>query len=344
MTKPNAFRQTRFQPGSAESTDVLAALAASDLSFTAELVPVLHEDQDAIGGVAEIPDRYLSRRADTREPFDIVGGSYEPVQYSAALGWIQPLLDSGEARIISAGYTGRGAHGYVQAELVGSMRDVLPGDPVFSSVNFTAGHDGRIKVRAGTSRTRVVCRNTMAMMAASLQLSFRHTRGVHDALEAARTAFHAELEQADKAAELFRGLARRTLSDRNLVRYVRETLSPGAGNDESIAVKGVDRIVELAHVAPGATPGNMWGGLNAVTYWATHERGRSEDSRQDSLLFGKGGQLIERATAVAVQYAERLPYAEMGRAASNAHATASLEFGSLLGRRSVVLDQQGAAE
>jgi hypothetical protein len=154
--------------------------------------------------------------------------------------------------------------------------------------------------------------------------------------------FEAPKRRHDALAADFQRLLGKKLNDRALTSYVREVLSPGAGANDETIVRGVDRIVQLAHEAPGAQPGTMWGGLNAVTYWATHERGRSENTRMDALLFGNGGQLIERATAVAFELAPHLPSAEMGRAASNAHATASMEFGSLLGRRSAVLDQADA--
>lgn len=336
----SSFRQTRFAPGSAESQDVATALATAKLNWGTTLKPVLFEGGEF--GVTELADRFVVVRDDTMAPLDVVGSSFTDVRNDAAMAPIQPLLDSGEARLISAGYTGSGRHVYIQAELTGSHVDIVPGDSMLTTVNFATGHDGTLPTSAGFSRTRVVCWNTMQAMIKSLAWRSRHTSGTHDRLREFALELHAQRESNREAADLFRQLTRKKLNDRALTAYVREVLSAGAGQDDTIKVKGVDRILELAHEAPGADPGTMWGGLNAVTYWATHERGRSDESRTDALLFGAGGQLIERATAVAFQLAERLPSNEMGRAASNAHATASLEFGSLLGRRSAVLDQADA--
>jgi hypothetical protein len=135
-------------------------------------------------------------------------------------------------------------------------------------------------------------------------------------------------------AERFRAFTRRKLDDKALVRYVRETLQEGAGSNPDVVVRGVDRIVELAHKAPGATPGNLWGGLNAVTYWASHERGRSEDARQNALLFGNGSQLIQRAAEVAAVFADELPLniVQQSRVAASNTATAGALFGDLLGK------------
>ena len=43
--------------------------------------------------------------------------------------------------------------------------------------------------------------------------------------------------------------------------------------------------------APGAIPGNGWGVLNAVTYWADHIAGRSRDKRLNNAWFGENAAL-----------------------------------------------------
>jgi phage/plasmid-like protein (TIGR03299 family) len=328
------FRQTRFAPGSNESTSVLAALAASDLAWRVALKPVFIENPEALGGIEPVDGSRAVTRSDTGAVLGVVGDAYTPVDTDAALGWIQPIVDAGEARIISAGYVQGGRRVYVQAQLTGSEADVTPGDTVFASVNFSTGHDGSLTVGAGYSATRVVCQNTMAMMIRSLALKLRHTKGVHDALEATRLEFMRQRQDTKAMAERFRAFTRRKLDDKALVRYVRETLQEGAGSNPDVVVRGVDRIVELAHKAPGATPGNLWGGLNAVTYWASHERGRSEDARQNALLFGNGSQLIQRAAEVAAVFADELPLniVQQSRVAASNTATAGALFGDLLGK------------
>lgn len=340
------FRQTVFEPGSTESTSVRAALAASDLAFETELRPVYLENADALGGIEPIEGQHAVVRTDTGACFGIVGDQFEPVQNDAALGWIQPIVDAGEARIISAGYVQGGRRVYIQAQLTGSEVDVTPGDTVFASVNFSTGHDGSLTVGAGYSARRVVCQNTMAMMIRSLALKLRHTKGVHEALEAARVEFHEQRQGIRTTAEKFRAFSKRKLSDKLLVSYIRETLKEGAGADPDILVREVDRIVELAHEAPGATPGTLWGGLNAVTYWASHERGRTEDARQNALLFGNGGQLIQRAVDVAAVYADQLPLdiVQQAKVARDNSATAGALFGGLLGRPARIASEQADAE
>lgn len=336
------FRQSVFAAGSDESRNVKAALVAAAIDFTPVLRPVFVENPEALGGIEAVEGRFAVQHPTTGRTFEVVGSGYEPVGASEALNWIQPLVDAGQAEIISAGSTGGGSRVYVQARLTDSEVDVVRGDSIFASVNFATGHDGTLPACAGTSSTRVVCQNTMAMMIRSLLFRARHTKNVRDILAAAAIEFAAHRKLTRDQADSFRRMARRKLDDKALVRYVRETLSPGAGQDAEITVRGVDRIVELAHEAPGATPGTLWGGLNAVTYWATHERGRSDDARVDANMFGKGTQLIGRAIEVATVFAEHLPLNDLARESYSNHATASAELNLLLGKPARLPFEQAA--
>lgn len=324
------FQKTSFVPGSLESMSVGDALATAGMQWTADKRRLFVEDP--YEGHVEVETHRAVVRSDTAAHLGVVGADYEPVQQSAAFQWVQPLLDAGEARLVSAGTLGGGRKVYLQAELTDAAIEVQRGDELRAFVNFHNAHDGSLAVGAGYTRIRVICQNTMMAAARSVAFKARHTKGVHDALAAARVEFHAQRAALRADAERLAVLATKKLSDKNLVRYVRETLAEGAGNDPSVDVRGVDRIVELAHTAPGAVPGTLWGGLNAVTYWASHERGRSEDARATALMFGQGGALIERATAVAFAYADKLPTAELGRASYANHATAKAELDALLGR------------
>lgn len=330
------FRQTTFESGSDESRSVLAAIAKAGIGFTPVLKPVYLESPDALGGIEPIADRYAVCHPETGRAFEVVGSGYEPVGACEALPLIQPLIDAGEAEIISAGQVNHGARVYVQAKLTGSAIEVVKGDVIFASVNFATSHDGTLPVCGGHSSTRVVCQNTMQMMIRSLALRLKHTKNVRDALEQAVLEFNAQRAATKEQAERFRSFTRRKLADKKLEAFVRETLSPGAGKDPSIKVRHVDRIVELAHEAPGATPGTLYGGLNAVTYWATHERGKSEDGRMSANMFGTGTELIGRAVEVATAWATDLPLdiVQQSRVASDNHATAGALFGDLLGKSS----------
>ncbi len=335
-------RAAEFQPGSEESTNVHAALAAGNALWHAVWRPLYVENPAALGGVEPVEGSRCLVRSDSGAPLGIHGGSYTELQQTRCFAGVQDVIDSGDCRIIRCNTYQGGKKVAIECELNAATGDIKVGSPVRTKLVFSNSHDGTSNAAASVVLEVLACLNGMTRVERLAGMKFRHTAGIHAKLEQWQLAFAAQRETTAQTVARFRALTSRKLNDRALTAYVREVLSEGAGADDTIAVKGVDRIVQLAHEAPGADPGTMWGGLQAVTYWATHERGRSEDGRAVANLFGTGGALIQRASEVAFELAERLPSNEMGRAASNAHATASLEFGSLLGRRSTVLDQADA--
>lgn len=283
------------------------AIKCAGLDWKVKPVPLFLGDGQAVP-----THRAMIRESDGSQ-LGVVGADYTPVQNAAAFDWIRPIIDSGEATIEAAGSLREGRRVWILARVKDAIVDVLPNDPIRSYVLFAHGHDGSLAVRAGFTKTRVVCQNTLSAAVngdhGKQLLKFKHTANVLDQLDRARAAFDMQRAVLRSDAEVYRMLAQKRLSDANLVRYIRETLHEGAGNDNAIKVRNVDQIVRLAHEGRGATPGTLWGGFNAVTEYATHERGRSKDARLNANWFGQGGDLIQRALDTAVRYAEKLPTA-----------------------------------
>lgn len=335
----------RFAIDSNEARDVSAALTAARMNWTVGFKPLLVETADGFG-TAEVASHRALVRSDNSAVVGVHGRAYTPVQNDAAFrGSLQPLLDSGLLRIVSADSWAGGSKVAITARVAGSERAITRkvGDVIGLDLTFSNSHDGSSEVSAKYGAVRLVCLNGMTAMAVSSMLRGRHTKGVHAKIEAWRLEIAEQLGLHDRTAEIFQAMAARRLSDRALTAYVRETLSEGAGADSTIVVRGVERIIELAHEAPGADPGSLWGGLNAVTYWATHERGRSDDSRAVRNLFGDGAALVARATAVATELVEHLPMLQLGRESFANHATAASEFGALLGRPARIPSEQPSA-
>jgi hypothetical protein len=55
-----------------------------------------------------------------------------------------------------------------------------------------------------------------------------------------------------------------------------------------------DAVLDAYLNAPGADPGNAWGLLNGVTYWADHLASRTQDKRLTNSWFGKTGTLKQK--------------------------------------------------
>jgi hypothetical protein len=60
-------------------------------------------------------------------------------------------------------------------------------------------------------------------------------------------------------------------------------------NDPSLRSVALEGALWAVDKAPGATPGDAWGVLNGVTYWADHMAGRSADTRLFNSWLGATG-------------------------------------------------------
>src|SRR5690606_36775552 len=60
--------------------------------------------------------------------------------------------------------------------------------------------------------------------------------------------------------------------------------------------------------APGAQPGNTWGVLNAVTYWADHMASRTADMRLTNAWLGKTSGQKEKTLEALLQLARAIAY------------------------------------
>lgn len=337
------YQRTDFEPGSDASRSLDAAVEASGLSYPVRSKPVFVEDETSLGGIQHVPAHQAIYRPDTGHIFGIQGADYTIAPATAGFSALQPLLDSGEISLISGGHTDHGARIFLTAELSRARADVGLGDTVRLLLTFLNSYDGSTTARVALNAQRVVCLNGCTRMFALQGLNVRHTRNVVARLESVTLQLEQAREGLQRLAETGRALRRKRLSDRDLTRLIRETLSEGAGDDPSIRVKHVERIEELAHTAPGADPGTLWGGLNALTYWASHERGRNDNSRTNANLFGNGAALMDRAFETAVRFAADLPSNEAGYQATQNFATAGAEFGALLGRPARISSEQDDA-
>lgn len=308
------------------------ALIASGLNWKAEL-----RDMYMLG-TGRVKDHKCVVRDTDGMQLGVVGNQFVPLQNDEAFDWFAPVIDSGEATIEAAGSLREGKRVWILASVKGAQAEVTQGDNVKSYILLAHGHDGTLAIRAGFTTVRVVCMNTLGMALnqdAKKLFKIRHTSGAKVNLEAAQKAFDMQRGVLKVQADTFRMLARKTCSKGNLIRYVREVLQPGAGDDSKAVVRHVDSVVDLAVNGRGAelSRGTLWGAYNAVTEHITHERGRSAESRVDSQWFGAGAQMATRALEVAVAMAEHAPtMVSMARQAVDNHASAAAELSSLLKR------------
>jgi phage/plasmid-like protein (TIGR03299 family) len=272
------------------------ACSKAGLDWEAELVPLVTADTHT-----QVAQRAVRRKSDSRI-LGAVGPRYTILQNRAAFQWFQPFLNAKEAALHTAGSLCQGRRVWVLAKLHRDPLIIAPGDEVEKFILLSHSHDGSLAVRVGFTPVRVVCANTLAMAhgsAASQLIRCKHTRDIHHNLDNIRATMNLANQEFEATAEQYRLLARRSINQADLHKYVKQVLQVG----ESV----VDQVIALCESGKGnnllAVRGTYWSAYNGVTEWLSYQRGRSPGNRLNSLWFGDGAALNRRALETAVAMA-----------------------------------------
>jgi phage/plasmid-like protein (TIGR03299 family) len=191
-----------------------------------------------------------------------------------------------------------------------SVIDAKTDDKVEKFVLLSNSHDGSLAVRIGLTPVRVVCRNTLAIAhghEGSSLLRIRHRANIADNLAAVREVINLADQRFEATAEQYRKLAARDIDSADLRRYVDLVFTSPSIDDSAPPAhdrifRQVERLFEEGRGASAISP-SYWRAYNALNEYLGYVRGRSQDTRLDSLWFGNGAELNRRALHVALQMA-----------------------------------------
>jgi phage/plasmid-like protein (TIGR03299 family) len=282
-----------------------AASKKAGLDWEVELVPLITADTQA-----QVAHRAVRRTSDSKV-LGVVGPRYAPLQNKDAFAWFQPFLDGREAALHTAGSLKSGSRIWVLAKLNRDPLVIAEGDTVEKFLLLSHGHDGSLAVRCGFTPVRVVCANTLAMAHgsdASKLIRIKHTRDVLENLANVREIMDLANATFEATAEQYRRLARKSINQADLRKYVRRVLKVESEEEISTRSKNiVEEIVRLAVVGRGnnlpSIRGTYWSAYNGVSEWLTYQRGRSEDNRLNSLWFGDSALTNRHALEVSLDMA-----------------------------------------
>jgi phage/plasmid-like protein (TIGR03299 family) len=264
------------------------------LDWTVEKLPLV------AGGDVPVASHCALVRSSDRKVLDIVGKDWNPVQNHDVFEFFRQFTEAGHATMETAGSLRGGRQVWALANL-GTGFEVAPGDFVKGYLLLASPHESGKALIAKVTPTRVVCANTMAVA-----LGTAGARGEY------RMPHYQTFDP--KAAIEAIGLARETLVayeanckklwglqlDREKMLQVLGPIfadvekddlpgwaSAGAANDDELTPR-VKRILELVDTQPGGdvTGKTAWGLVNAVTFYADHESGKSPDGRMASAWLG----------------------------------------------------------
>lgn len=260
-------------------------------------------------------DHKATYRVTDGKIFGVVGPGYRPLQNREAFAWFQPLLDSGEVSLHTAGSLQDGKKVWVLAKINKPALEIAPGDLVERFVLLSNSHDGTRAVRLGFTPIRVVCANTLRMAhnaeaESNKLIKVLHTKNVVQSLEAIREIMDVANAQFEASAEQYRKLAQFKISKADLRKYVKVVLGVDEKDESELPAQTLTKIgaiINAAEVGKGndmpAIRGTLWAAYNGVTEYLGYEYGRTQDSRLDSLWWGQNAKVSQKALEVALQMA-----------------------------------------
>jgi phage/plasmid-like protein (TIGR03299 family) len=289
----------------ADLYDWPAASRKAGLDWEVELVALVTGDTQA-----PVDHRAVRRKNDGRV-LGVVGPRYAPLQNRDAFGWFQPFLDAKEAALHTAGALRQGSRIWVLAKLNRDPLVIAEGDEVEKYILLSHGHDGSLAVRCGFSPIRVVCANTLAMAHgsnASKLIRLKHTKDVLENLANVREIMDLANQEFEATAEQYRLLARKSINQADLRRYVKKVFKVEDDRDTGTRLANImEEVMALAEAGRGnnlpSIRGTYWSAYNGLSEWLTYSRGRSDDNRLNSLWFGDSASLNRHALEVALDMA-----------------------------------------
>jgi phage/plasmid-like protein (TIGR03299 family) len=282
-----------------DATTFQEGFELAGLDWMVDTKPLWTED-----GV-KVDHRAAYRTSDGRI-LGVVGPRWTPLQNREAFDIFEPLIDSGELKLHTAGSLRNGERIWCLLQMTAAPSEIVKGDEISKFVLLSNGHDGKLAVRMGFTPIRVVCANTEALARnhkASKLIRVRHNRFVKDNCEKLRDIMNLANAEFETTAEQYRMLAGRSISAKDLTKYVKVVLdidTKKSDDDLSTRKKNIiDRVLWYFENGRGqdleGVKGTWWAGYNAVTEYVNHEFGRNNNNRMDSVWFGQNQTLMTKA-------------------------------------------------
>lgn len=263
------------------------ALELANLDWTVDLIPVSFPNP-LTGIQSPVPDRFAAVRSTDAKPLGIVGGDYNVVNNVEAFSFFDNVVDSGEAKYVTAGALQGGSKVFMTAK-VGDTFTVGDGDEIENYLAISTSHDGTKAFTAFTTTIRIVCANTLTLGLAQAQnkWSLTHRQSLDGKVEEARNALKISFKYQDAfEAEVERLLAVEVNKDQ--FKTIIESILPDQKRKKERSVNELMDVFENEPtVKHGGAEGTGWGALNAVTYWTDWTKEfRNAEARTKSLTAG----------------------------------------------------------
>lgn len=298
-------------------TQVAAAMTAAEaieaarLGWNVKKSPVFYERMNGQQGAT---DRFAVVRTDNDACLGVVGNVYRPLQNREAFSFFDAIVGQKLAVYHTAGSILGGRKIWMLAKLPGSCW-ITPEDNVEKYLLLSNSHDGTSSVSIAVTPIRVVCQNTLNMaLHSDVKTRVKHTMAMGQGIDSIRK----QLGIADAYFQTFEEVGKALVNKQANSAMVERLLSDlGLSLEDS---KESSRIENIRYDIMGkfehgkgnnmrSVRGSAWALLNGVVEYVdysrstkTHDGHSVSDSRTNSILFGSGAAMKQKALDCLVSY------------------------------------------
>jgi len=254
----------------------------------------------------KVPTHCMHVRDDNREQLGMVGSGYQKFENKDVAAFADQLCGLDAAISVETIGTLRGGRRFFILVKLPKLIHAASNDPLAQYVLFSNGHGGHAKFQAYPTSIRVVCANTLRWSERDVLkgCSFSHTGNLGSKLEEVRTALGIALRENERFEQQVHALAGADQSIAGITAQfdaiydaTEEKLTPGNEERRTKIVGEWTANMDDARQLGGSS---LWTGLNAVTQWYDHERGRFKsleetNSRAHTNLFGLSNKMKQTA-------------------------------------------------
>ncbi len=265
-----------------------------------------------------IPDRYAIVRATDGAYLGVVGDVYTPLQNTEAFSFFDAVVQSSEAKYVTAGSLRGGRRIWILSKIPGDVV-VGDGDEVNKYLLLFNTHDGTSPVRMMVTPIRVVCNNTLNVALAgttAYSVRIRHCSTMAMKIEEARQSLKIVNAFYEKFEDTANVLAHTKVTDDIMLGEYFDRIGLTVPTD-----RNPDDVLELRSTLTRLFDGegkgmdlnrhSLWNAFNVIAEYVDHNRGTrktdvfssSKESRLDSLWFGSGAMMKRRAWDAALSMA-----------------------------------------
>ena len=305
------------------------AIQKANLDWDTPLVPVLYQlpDSDELNKFGDVNNdgKFIGKRVvlngATGMPLGVVGAQFEPNPNRQCFQFFDNVLESGAAKIDTAGALGNGETVWIQALLEGGEFEVIPGDVVERRLLLKTVQPGNSNTLALFTGNRVVCSNTLNAALKGRdkknQIQIRHSGDVTAKMKTAANLLKKAGIFFDEVKGAFKFLASHQVKQKVLTEYFIDVIGKTGEKLDQLHGRSRNQITDFQNAHDGsagganAIRGTLWGAYNAVTYTTDHtwtnrkstKYGKREAAKQ---FFEGGARVKERAFSQAIELANSL--------------------------------------